>query len=164
MELRNGEVSYFYDKEDLPKIIGTGSGVIVSPNGYIITNNHVIENNTEIQISNNIYKLYYFSIIYVKFDFVINVSTIEEIKYPHTKIIENLLGMLKVGGFLIATFDLPGLQLEMVEKLFGRKIQLVSIPVTGRTSPYRMDQFDYLKVGYFVIQKLWKVETGDWGL
>jgi hypothetical protein len=89
-----------------------------------------------------------------KFDFVINVSTIEEIKYPHTKIIENLLGMVKAGGFLIATFDLPGLQLEMIEKLFGRKIQLVSNPVTGSTSPHRMDQFDYLKVGYFVIQKL----------
>jgi len=89
-----------------------------------------------------------------KFDFVINVSTIEEIKYPHTKIIENLIGMLKVGGFLIATFDLPGLQLEMVEKLLGRKIQSVSNPVTGRTSPYRMNQFDYLKVGYFVIQRL----------
>lgn len=88
-----------------------------------------------------------------KFDFVVNVSTIEEINYPHTQIIENLLRMVKVGGFLIATFDLPGLQLEMVEKLFGRKIQLVNNPVTGRSSVYKMDQFDYLKVGYFVVQR-----------
>jgi len=49
---------YFYDKEDLPKRIGTGSGVIVSPNGYIITNNHVIENNTEIEITTNENKIY----------------------------------------------------------------------------------------------------------
>jgi hypothetical protein len=89
-----------------------------------------------------------------KFDFVINVSTIEEIKYPHTLVFENLLRMVKVGGFLIATFDLPGLQLEMMEKLFGRKIQLVNNPVTGGSSVYRMDQFDYLKVGYFVVQRL----------
>lgn len=89
-----------------------------------------------------------------KFDFVINVSTIEEINYPHTQIIENLLSMVKVGGYLIATFDLPGLQLEMIEKLFGRKMQLTSNPVTGGSSVDRMDQFDYLKVGYFVIQRL----------
>jgi hypothetical protein len=89
-----------------------------------------------------------------KFDFVVNVSTIEEINYPHTQIFENLLRMVKVGGFLIATFDLPGLQLEMVEKLFGRKIQLVNNPVTGGSSVYKMAQFDYLKVGYFVVQRL----------
>lgn len=88
------------------------------------------------------------------FDFVINVSTIEEINYPHTQILENLLRMVKVGGFLIATFDLPGLQLDMVEKLFGSKIQLVNNPVTGGSSADRMEQFDYLKVGYFVIQRL----------
>ena len=44
---------YFYDKEDLPERIGTGSGVIVSPDGYIITNNHVIENSNEIEITTN---------------------------------------------------------------------------------------------------------------
>ena len=49
---------YFYDEEDLPKRIGMGSGVIVSPNGYIITNNHVIENNTEIEITTNENKIY----------------------------------------------------------------------------------------------------------
>lgn len=88
------------------------------------------------------------------FDFVINVSTIEEIRYPHTQIFENLLSMVKVGGFLVSTFDLPGLQLEMMEKLFGRKIQLVNDPVTGGSSVYKMDQFDYLNVGYFVVQRI----------
>ena len=62
--------------------------------------------------------------------------------------------MVKVGGFLIATFDLPGLQLEMIEKLFGRKLQLVNNPVTGGTSVDKMNHFDYLKVGYFVSQRL----------
>ena len=44
---------YFYDKDELPERIGTGSGVIVSPDGYIITNNHVIENSNEIEITTN---------------------------------------------------------------------------------------------------------------
>ena len=44
---------YFYGEEDLPERIGTGSGVIVSPDGYIITNYHVIENNSTIEITTN---------------------------------------------------------------------------------------------------------------
>jgi len=38
--------------------VGTGSGVIISPDGYIITNNHVIENASEIEISLNNQKKY----------------------------------------------------------------------------------------------------------
>ena len=62
--------------------------------------------------------------------------------------------MVKVGGFLIATFDFPGLQLEMMEKLFRRKIQLVDNLVTGGSWVYNIIQFDYLIGGYFVVQKL----------
>ena len=49
---------YFYGDEDLPERIGTGSGVIVSPDGYIITNYHVIENNSSIEITTNNNKTY----------------------------------------------------------------------------------------------------------
>lgn len=49
---------YFYGDDELPERIGTGSGVIVSPNGYIITNHHVIENNSEIEITTNDNKIY----------------------------------------------------------------------------------------------------------
>jgi Do/DeqQ family serine protease len=49
---------YFYGEEDLPERIGTGSGVIVSPDGYIITNYHVIENNSTIEITTNNNKTY----------------------------------------------------------------------------------------------------------
>ena len=38
--------------------IGTGSGVIISPDGYIITNNHVIENAQTIEITTNDNKTY----------------------------------------------------------------------------------------------------------
>ncbi|MDA7777832.1 trypsin-like peptidase domain-containing protein [Flavobacteriaceae bacterium] len=49
---------YFYGEEELPERIGTGSGVIVSPDGYIITNYHVIENNSTIEITTNNNKTY----------------------------------------------------------------------------------------------------------
>jgi hypothetical protein len=88
------------------------------------------------------------------FDVVLNVSTLEEIRYPHIKIFENLLKMVKTNGYLIVTFDVPGLQLDMFEKLFNRKINKVNSPVCGKNSPYRMDQFEFLNTGYFVIKKL----------
>ena len=49
---------YCSEEEDLPERIGTGSGVIVSPDGYIITNNHVIEDNNQIEITTNDNKTY----------------------------------------------------------------------------------------------------------
>lgn len=40
------------------KRVGTGSGVVISPDGYIITNNHVVANATEIEITLNNKKVY----------------------------------------------------------------------------------------------------------
>jgi len=49
----------YHDKiYDDPKKIGSGSGVIVSPDGYIITNNHVIEDHTNIEVTLNNNKSY----------------------------------------------------------------------------------------------------------
>lgn len=89
-----------------------------------------------------------------QFDFVINVSTVEEIASSHIMVIENLLEMTKTGGHLIVTFDIPGMQLDSLEELFGRSISIVESPVTGINSPYRMDEYADLTVGYFVITKL----------
>lgn len=49
---------FFYGRSDGGKRIGTGSGVIVSPDGYIITNNHVIEDATIIEVTMNNNKRY----------------------------------------------------------------------------------------------------------
>ena len=49
---------YFLGEEELPERIGTGSGVIVSQDGYIITNYHVIENSNSIEITTNDNKTY----------------------------------------------------------------------------------------------------------
>lgn len=88
------------------------------------------------------------------FDFVLNVSTLEEIRFPHLMVFQNLLSMVKPGGYLIATFDIPGLDLQMFEKLFGKKISQVAERVTGGNSPYLMTQYSHLEVGYMVIKRL----------
>lgn len=88
------------------------------------------------------------------FDFVLNVSTLEEIRFPHVVIFENLLAMVKPGGYLITTFDLPGLDLKMFEELFKRKITQVQERVNGQNSPYQMSQFGQLEVGFMVVKKL----------
>ena len=55
---------FFYEEEnEIPERIGTGSGVIVSPDGYIITNNHVIDGYSEIEITTNNNKSYKASLI-----------------------------------------------------------------------------------------------------
>ena len=47
-------LDYFYGRNRKPQNrIGTGSGVIVSPDGLIITNNHVIEDATKIEVTTN---------------------------------------------------------------------------------------------------------------
>src|SRR5690606_37731682 len=45
---------FFYGGGGTPKAqIGSGSGVIISPDGYVVTNNHVIANSSELQVTLN---------------------------------------------------------------------------------------------------------------
>ena len=48
----------FYGRSSQRAQVGTGSGVIISPTGYIVTNNHVIRNANEISITLNNNKSY----------------------------------------------------------------------------------------------------------
>jgi Do/DeqQ family serine protease len=53
--------SFFYGQENSMKKfsqVGMGSGVIISPDGYIVTNNHVIRNATELEVTLNDKKVY----------------------------------------------------------------------------------------------------------
>ncbi|MEZ4874545.1 MAG: trypsin-like peptidase domain-containing protein [Flavobacteriaceae bacterium] len=49
---------FFFGRGTPREMIGTGSGVIISPDGYIVTNNHVIDNSTELQVTLNNNKTY----------------------------------------------------------------------------------------------------------
>ncbi len=57
---RNPIMEYFYGYRGNQQQtqIGTGSGVIISEDGYIVTNNHVIQNATELEITLNNNKSY----------------------------------------------------------------------------------------------------------
>lgn len=88
-----------------------------------------------------------------KFDFVLNVSTVEEIRYPHVEVIQNLLSMCKIGGKLIITFDFPGIQLPMLERLFGRKILAAVNPLTGLSSIVPDKSWEDLQVGVLVLER-----------
>ena len=48
----------FYGRRSQRPQIGTGSGVIISPDGYIITNNHVIDGSKQLSITLNDNKIY----------------------------------------------------------------------------------------------------------
>ena len=54
----SGWLRQFYGDDFDEKRIGTGSGVIISPDGLIITNYHVIENALEIEVTSNKNKTY----------------------------------------------------------------------------------------------------------
>ncbi len=46
-------MEYFYGGGEPRAMLGTGSGVIISPDGYIITNNHVIANASQLEVTLN---------------------------------------------------------------------------------------------------------------
>jgi S1-C subfamily serine protease len=48
----------FFNRRTPQSQVGTGSGVIISPDGYIITNNHVIDRASDIEITLNNNKSY----------------------------------------------------------------------------------------------------------
>ncbi len=59
-----GLMEFFYGSESRQRSqVGTGSGVIISPDGYIVTNNHVIAKATELSVTLNNNKSYKAEII-----------------------------------------------------------------------------------------------------
>lgn len=49
---------YLYGRGQQREVVGSGSGVIISPDGYIVTNNHVIDNASQIEVVLNNNKAY----------------------------------------------------------------------------------------------------------
>ena len=87
------------------------------------------------------------------FEFVINVSTLEEIKSDHIGVFEKSFSMVKKGGYFLSTFDLPGLQLNKFEDFFNTKYKLTSNPINGLNSKWVSTRYESLSCGYMVIKK-----------
>jgi S1-C subfamily serine protease len=67
-------LQFFYG-DDSRKKVGTGSGVIISPDGYIVTNYHVIENSSEIIVTTNDNKEY--DAVIIGFDEVYDIAVLK---------------------------------------------------------------------------------------
>jgi len=97
-----------------------------------------------------------------QFDFVLNVSTVEEVNYSHVSIIQNLLKQVKVGGYLIITFDyndknttgVGSIQLKEVEKCFNIKLEDNNNKISGVNSEIIEVRNKLLNCGVLIIQKL----------
>jgi SAM-dependent methyltransferase len=98
------------------------------------------------------------------FDFVLNVSTIEEVAHPHNFIIKNLLEQLKPGGYLIFTFDYDenncnsfgngSINLNHLESTLNKKINTNdSNTLTGNNSAIKSYLFPNLKCGMSILKK-----------
>lgn len=82
------------------KQVGTGSGVIISPDGYIITNNHVVANATEIQITLNDKKVYKAELIGADKNIDIALVKIEATDLPYITFSNS--DNVKVGEWVLA--------------------------------------------------------------
>jgi hypothetical protein len=89
-----------------------------------------------------------------KFDFVLNISTLEEINFDQTTIFFNLLKQVKVGGYLICTFDIPGLDLQKFEILLNKKIEHSAFDLTPLNSKLPNPRSHNLKCGILVVKNL----------
>ena len=99
------------------------------------------------------------------YDFVINISTIEEVPYDNMQIIRNLYDQVKVGGYLIITFDYwpqvahsegcGSMNLEAVAALVGQKPTDMndSNNIHGSNSISPCERWSHLRCGVLVIQK-----------
>jgi SAM-dependent methyltransferase len=84
------------------------------------------------------------------FDIVLNVSALEEIPGDHDQYIKNLYDQVKPGGYLICTFDYPGLRSNLISSLRPGDDPNYRICWSG--PPY-MDPGKALNVLFFVAQK-----------
>ena len=88
-----------------------------------------------------------------RFDYVVNISAIEEIKFDHLSIVKNLYSQVNENGYLILTFDLPGLQLSNIENFLNMKIDQVETVLNGSNSIIEYSRYSHLNCGVLIIQK-----------
>lgn len=87
------------------------------------------------------------------FDVVVNISAIEEIPFDPISIIENLYAQVKPQGYLILTFDIPGVDLQKLNSFLGHIIADVPVRLNGYNSKLQNQTYGYLNCGLLVIQK-----------
>ena len=95
-----------------------------------------------------------------KYDVVVNISTLEEVNFNQIKIINNLFKQVKVGGYLVITFDIidnykgnGSMDVNALENNLGLKIKQFSNNLNGSNSKLPNQRYSYLNCGILVVKK-----------
>jgi len=137
----------FYGNSDDRSTIGTGSGVIVSSDGYIITNNHVIENATQIEVTTNDNKSFDAELIGTDQNSDIAVLKISgESRFPYIRFADS--DQTKIGEWVLAV---------------GNPFNLTSTVTAGIISAKSRDLNDYDSKNQSFIQTDAAVNSGNSG-
>ena len=143
----NSIIDFFYGNSNDRTTVGTGSGVIVSSDGYIITNNHVIENATEIEITTNDNKSYDAELIGTDKNSDIAVLKINgESRFPYIRFADS--DQTKIGEWVLAV---------------GNPFNLTSTVTAGIISAKSRDLNDYDSKNQSFIQTDAAVNSGNSG-
>ena len=87
------------------------------------------------------------------YDVVINVSTVEEVNYDHVSILKSLFSMVKPGGILVVTMDVPGAQLDKISEWLGDQPKQSDKKITGNNSIIPNHGRGHLSVVGLVLEK-----------
>jgi len=137
----------FYGNSDDRTTIGTGSGVIVSSDGFIITNNHVIENATQIEVTTNDNKSFDAELIGTDQNSDIAVLKISgESRFPYIRFADS--DQTKIGEWVLAV---------------GNPFNLTSTVTAGIISAKSRDLNDYDSKNQSFIQTDAAVNSGNSG-
>ena len=137
----------FYGNSQNRRTVGTGSGVIVSSDGYIITNFHVIENASEIEITTNNNKSYIAELIGTDENSDIAVLKISgDKKFPYIRFANS--DETKIGEWVLAV---------------GNPFNLTSTVTAGIISAKSRDLNDYDSKNQSFIQTDAAVNSGNSG-
>ena len=127
-EYDNPLFEFFYGnnaRQQPRKVTGFGSGVIISPDGYIITNNHVVEDADSIQVTLNNNKTYYATLAGRDPDTDIALIRINEKNLPTVKYGDS--DKLKLGEWVLAVgnpFNLTSTVTAGIVSAKGRSLDL----------------------------------------
>ena len=137
----------FYGNGQNRRTVGTGSGVIVSSDGYIITNFHVIENASEIEITTNDNKTFVAEIIGSDENSDIAVLKISgDNSFPYIRFADS--DQTKIGEWVLAV---------------GNPFNLTSTVTAGIISAKSRDLNDYDSKNQSFIQTDAAVNSGNSG-
>lgn len=127
--------SGYYQDEPQKRLVGTGSGVIITPDGYIITNNHVIDGASDIEITLNDNQTYQARLVGSDIQTDIALLKIETDKpLPYLSFADS--DNTKVGEWVLAVGNPFNLNSTVTAGIISAKARNISNRNDGRVDSY----------------------------